>query len=93
MTDMYRFNQYLTLANQLASLATKEGFAECARLLAIYLAHYQSVYGSLPLDETLEVAYAETPNQAQIDLMSSGLETMVGVLGGIVQGFDTKPSH
>lgn len=93
MTDMNRFNQYLTLANQLANVATKEDLAECARLLAINVAHYQSVYGTLPLDETLEMAYAETPNQAQIDLVANGMETMVGVLGGIVQGFDTKPSH
>jgi len=93
MTNMYRFNQYLTLANQLASVATKDDLAECARLLAINVAHYQSVYGSLPLDETLEMAYSESPNHAQIDMMTNGLETMVGVLGGIVQGFDDKPSH
>lgn len=93
MTNMYRFNQYLTLANQLASVATKDDLAECARLLAINVAHYQSVYGSLPLDETLEMAYAESPNQTQIDLMANGLETMVGVLGGIVRGLDVKPSH
>ena len=93
MTDLNRFNQYLTLANQLANVATKEDLVECARLLAINVAHYQSIYGTFPLDETLEMAHAETPNQAQIDLMTSGMETMVGVLGGIVQGFDTKPSH
>jgi hypothetical protein len=93
MTNMYRFNQYLTLANQLANLATKEDLAECARLLAINVAHYEAVHGPLPLDETLEMAYAEIPNQAQIDLMANGMETMVGVLGGIVQGFETKPSH
>ena len=93
MTDMYRFNQYLTLADQLTNVATKEDLVECARLLAINVAHYQSVYGQLPLEETLEMAYAETPNQAQIDLMTSGMETLVGVLGGIVKGFDAKPSH
>lgn len=93
MTDMYRFNQYLNLADQLAKVASKEDLAECARLLAINLAHYQSVFGALPLDETLEMAYAEAPNQAQIDLMANGMETMVGVLGGIVQGFEAKSSH
>jgi len=93
MTNMYKLNQYLTLANQLTSVASKEELAECARLLAINVAHYQLVYGSLPLAETLEMAYAESPNQAQMDLVASGLETMVGVLGGIVQGFDTNPSH
>jgi len=93
MTDINRFNQYLTLADQLAKIASKEDLVECARLLAINVAHYQSVYGALPLDETLEMAYAEAPNQAQIDLMTSGMETMVGVLGGIVQGFEANSSH
>ena len=93
MTDMYRFNQYLSLADQLANAATKEDLAECARSLAINIAHYELVYGALPLDETLEMARAEEPNQAQIDLMTKGMETMVGVLGGIVQGFDEKQHH
>ena len=93
MTDMYRFNQYLTLADQLAKAATKEDLAECARLLAINIAHYESVHGALPLDETLEMAYSDEPNQAQIDLMTRGMENMVGVLGGIVQGFEPKLNH
>ena len=93
MTNMNRFQQYLQLADQLASVATKEDLAECARLLAINIAHYESVYGALPLDETLQMVYSETPNQAQIDLMARGMETMVGVLGGIVQGFEPKPNH
>lgn len=93
MTDMRRFQQYLQIADQLAKVATKEDLAECARLLAINIAHYESVHGALPLDETLVMAYAEKPNQAQIDLMTRGMETMVGVLGGIVQGFESNPHH
>lgn len=90
---MHRFQKYLTLADQLASAATKEDLAECARLLAINIAHYESVHGALPLDETLKMAYSDNPNQAQIDLITRGMETMVGVLGGIVQGFESKPQH
>ncbi len=93
MTDMYRFNQYLTLADQLLNVATKEDLAECARLLAINIAHYESVYGALPLDETLEMVYSDEPNQSQINMLTRGMETMVGVLGGIVQGFDEKQHH
>ena len=93
MVDMSQFQQYLKLADQLTSFATKEDLAECARLLAINIAHYESKYGQLPLDETLAMAYADKPNQAQLDLMARGLETLVGVLGGIVQGFDVKSSH
>ena len=93
MPDMQLFKRYLQLSDQLINLSSKEDLAECARLLAINIAHYESVHGALPLDETLEMAYTEEPNQAQIDLMSRGMETMVGVLGGIVQGLEPKPSH
>ena len=93
MVDMSQFQQYLKVADQLTSVASKEDLAECARLLAINIAHYQSKYGQLLLDESLAMAYADKPNQAQLDLMARGLETLVGVLGGIVQGFDEKTSH
>ena len=93
MPNMQLFQQYLQLSDQLINAATKEDLAECARLLAINIAHYESVHGALPLDETLEMAYTEEPNQAQIDLMSRGMETMVGVLGSIVQGLEPKSRH
>jgi hypothetical protein len=93
MVDMTRFNQYLTLADQLLSVSSKEEIAECARLLAINVAHYQSVYGDLTLDATLNAAYADQPNQAQIDLMTSGMETLVGVLGGLTSDITQSISH
>ena len=93
MLELDKFKQYLTLADQLGAVATKDDLVECARLLAINIAHYESVYGSLSLEETLASAYAEKPNQAQIDMMARGMETFVGVLGGIVQGFEPKAAH
>ena len=93
MVNMQLFKQYLHLSDQLINFATKEDLAECARLLAINIAHYESVHGPLPLDITLEMTYAEEPNQLQIDLMSRGVESLVGVLGGIVQGFEPRTNH
>ncbi|MEZ0317385.1 MAG: hypothetical protein ACAH10_10875 [Methylophilaceae bacterium] len=93
MADLTLFRQYLALADQLAIVADKEDLAECARLLAMNLAHYESKYGALPLDETLAMLDTDTPNQEQADLMAKGMETMVGVLGGIIQGFEPKPTH
>jgi hypothetical protein len=93
MIDMQRFKQTLQVSDQLINVATEEDLAECVRLLAINIAHYESVHGALPLDETLEMAYAEEPNQAQVDLMTRGMETIVGVLRGIVQGFDNNVHH
>lgn len=93
LADMQQFRQYLSLADQLANIATKEDLAEFARLLAINVAHYESVYGELPLDETLAMAYADEPNEAQVKLLTRGMETLVGVLGGIVRGFEANTSH
>lgn len=93
MVDLTRFQQYLSLADQLVEVASKEDVAECARLLAINLAHYELKYGALPLDETLAALEADEPNDAQVAMLSKGMENMVGVLGGLIQGFDPKPTH
>ena len=93
MADTKRFEHYLKLADQLASHASKEDLVECARLLAFNVAHDEAKYGQLPLDETLAMAYTDLPNDEQLILMSAGLEIMVGMLGGIVQGLDKKDIH
>lgn len=93
MTTDTQFKQYLQLAGQLARVASKEELAECARLLALNVAHYELKYGQLPLDETLEVAYAEQATDQQIEIATKGMEILVGILGGVVQGLETNPSH
>ncbi|SFH58363.1 hypothetical protein SAMN05216299_12621 [Nitrosospira sp. Nsp14] len=52
MADLSTFEQYYKLADMLIQKATKEQLAECARLLALNLAHYKARHGKLPLDET-----------------------------------------
>jgi hypothetical protein len=93
LVDLTLLKQYLKLANELVEVAGKEELAECARLLAMSLAHYELKYGPLPLDETLDAVYSDEPNEAQVQLLNKGMENMVGVLGGVIQGFEPKPSH
>lgn len=81
------------MADQLANVTTKEDLAECERLLAINIANYELMYGALPLDKALEMAYSDKPNHLQINLTNRGMETIDGILGGIVQGFDEKQHH
>jgi len=59
MAEMKQFHQYLALADPLVNFATKEDIAKSARLLAINVAHYESVYGELPLDEMLAMAFPD----------------------------------
>ena len=45
------------------------------------------------VDVTLATTYSGKPNDQQAELVAKGMETMVGVLGGVIQGFDEKVSH
>lgn len=86
MTDLSTFAQYYKLADQLIEKVSKEDLAECARLMALNVAHYQSKYGELPLDETLAMINMDKPNEEQLKLMADGMEIFVGVLGNVVAG-------
>lgn len=86
MADLSEFHQYYDLADKLIKSATKDDLAECARLLALNLAHYQGKYGEMPLDDTLAVIDATEPNDEQAVLLRDGMEILVGVLGGLLSG-------
>jgi len=93
MTDLTKFQRYLEIADKLVEIADKEQLAECTRLLALNVAHYQMQYGELPLDAMLASTYSGKPNDQQADLIAKGMETMVGVLGSVIQGFEDEVKH
>jgi len=86
MADLSTFGQYNKLADLLIEKVSKDDLAECARLLALNVAHYQSKYGELPLDEKLAMIGMTNPNEEQLQLMTDGMEILVGVLGNVVVG-------
>jgi hypothetical protein len=86
MSDLSTLGQYNKLADLLIEKVSKEDLAECARLLAMNVAHYQSKYGELPLDEKLALIGMTKPNEEQIQLLIDGMEIFVGVLGNVVSG-------
>ncbi len=92
MTDISAFAQYNKLADMLITQASKDQIAECARLLALNVAHYQMKYGDLPLEETLAMIDADEPNDDQAKLLANGMENLVGVLGAVCSGLD-EPRH
>lgn len=86
MADLSTFKQYYKLADQLIEKVGKDDLAECARLLALNVAHYQSKYGELPLDEMLAMLGTTNPNDEQVKMLTDGMEILVGVLGNVVSG-------
>ncbi len=78
--------QYNKLTDMLIAQSSKEQIAECARLLALNVAHYQMKYGELPLEGTLAMVDADEPNDDQALMLAHGMENLVGVLGAVCSG-------
>jgi len=55
-------------------------------LRALNLAHYQSKFGELPLEETLAMIDTGVPNDDQAKLLVLGMENLAGVLGTVCSG-------
>lgn len=88
MADLSSFQQYYKLADVLIEQSSKEQLAECSRLLALNLAHYQGLYGEVPLGETLAILDASEPSDDQSKLLADGMEILVGVLGNVLSGLN-----
>jgi hypothetical protein len=86
MADQSDLQQYYRLADILIEQAGKEQLAQCARLLALNLAHYQGKFGEMPLEDTLAILDAIEPNDEQEVLLRDGMEILVGLLGGVLSG-------
>ena len=86
MADLSRYQQYYKLADVLIEQVSKEQLVECAKLLALNLAHYQALYGEVPLNDTLVILNASKPNDDQAKLLANGMENFVGVLGNVLIG-------
>lgn len=84
------FAQYNKLADLLILQASKDQIAECARLLALNLAHYQLKFGDLPLEETLAMVNDDVPNDEPLKMLVMEMENMVGVLGTVCSGLGEK---
>ena len=73
--------RYRQVADELIAHSMPEELAECAKLLALNVAHYQAKYGAVPMEEFLAGLEAESLGQEQIKLMSDGMKMLVGILG------------
>jgi hypothetical protein len=83
MAELTAFEQYYKLSDLLIEQATKAQLGETARLLALYVAHYQIKHGEIPLNETLAILSVLEPDEEQLMLLDKGMDTLAGVLNQI----------
>lgn len=86
MAEMSTFDQTYELADILVENATKEQLAECARVLALNLAHHQIKHGEVPVDQTLALLRTFEPNDEHLDLLVDGMVNLIGVLLNVCSG-------
>ena len=80
MAQLLSFDQTYDLANMLIKKATKDQLAECARLLALSLAHHQINHEEIPVDQTLASLRSFEWSEEHLNLLMEGMLNLIGVL-------------
>ena len=90
MTNLETFKNYLAIEARLANVASKDELLDCARLLALNVAHYELKYGQLPLEDSIACLEADVPSDEQLQMLNLGMQTLVGLLGNVIQGLEKR---
>ena len=80
MNALAEFKDYYKRLDELIAESSTEDLAECARLLALNVAHYKAKYGELPLEEHQAMLEANDIDEDLAKLLASGVLEMMSVL-------------
>lgn len=58
----------------------RETIAQCARILAMDVAHYEAAYGPLALEDSIAMMNAEKASDEALKLLAIAMVTLAGVL-------------
>ncbi len=83
MNALAEFKDYYKYLDEMIAESTKENLAECARLLALNVAHYKSKYGELPLEEHQAMLEADDIDEDLAKLLASGMLEMTITLATV----------
>ena len=81
--EFERFATYLKVSDRLIEQASKEDMAETARVLALHLAHYQTKYEAIPVQESLKLLLTETIDDSQAGALADGFEVLIEVIRAV----------
>ncbi len=80
MNALAEFKDYYKRLDEMIAESTKADLAECARLLALNVAHYRAKYGELPMEEHQAMLEADDIDEEMAKLLASGVLEMAVVL-------------
>jgi len=88
VAELDEFKHYYQLLDEAMAKASKDEIAECARLLALNLAHYKQKYGELPLNEQEQLATETEVTDETARLLASGMLEMAVTLALVTGNTD-----
>jgi hypothetical protein len=83
LTGYGRLAQLSTLTDRMINDASKEAVAAAARMLAVHLGHYQRKFGTIPLDETIDLLQNRGLSEDQAGQIADGLEILAMALASV----------
>ena len=83
MNALAEFKDYYKRLDKMIAESTKEDLAECARLLALNVAHYKAKYGELPLGEHQAMLEANDIDEDLATFLASGMLEMTMTLATV----------
>jgi hypothetical protein len=90
--DLEQYAEHHHLGEQLVADATKTELVECARLLALQVAHYQAKYGESLLEQAILTATNDDPDPETAKLLNEGAQTFFGVLA-MLKGYEVDTGN
>lgn len=83
LTGYGRLANLSTLTDRMINDASRDALVTASRLLALQVAHFQRLYGHLPLDENIDLLESKGLTEAQADRMADGLEVLAMSLASV----------
>jgi hypothetical protein len=92
LTPYGRLAEIMKLTDKMIGEASKEALAQAARMLAIQIGHYERKFGSLPLDDAMELLETEALSEDQAGWVADGLENLAVAIASVNDDHEEPPT-
>lgn len=89
LTGYGRLAELTKLIDRMTAEASKDAMVAAARLLAIQVGQYQRKFGTLPLEDAIELLETEALSEDQAGWVADGLENLAVAIASVKD--DDKP--
>lgn len=83
LTGYGRLAEFTKLTDKMINEASKDAIVAAARMLAVQVGYYQRKFGTLPLEDAMDLLEAEALNEDQAGWVADGLENLAVAIASV----------